>query len=100
MPPNPREVKFPNPFYVVLLVTSTLFVMTALAWLVSPTLRQISEEDRSQGLASRVDERSLTLGDWIDRNAVALLSAEFGVMLVTGMLAMGTDSILEKRRSA
>jgi hypothetical protein len=98
MPPSPRNVKFPNAFYVLLLATSTVFVMTALAWLVTPALRQISDEDRAKGVAARVDERSLKLGDWIDRNAVTLLTGEFGVMLVTGMLAMGTDSLWERRQ--
>jgi hypothetical protein len=100
MPPNPRNVQFPNVFYVILLITSTLFVMTSLAWLVSPTLRQISEEDKAAGAAVRVDDRSLTLGDWIDRNAVQILTVEFGVMLVAGVLAMGADSLWEKRRNA
>lgn len=97
MPPNPRNVKFPNVFYVVLLLTSTFFVMTALAWLVVPALKQISDEDKSKGAVARVDERSLEFGDWIDQNAVKLLTYEFCVMLVTGGLAMGLDSWLEKR---
>jgi hypothetical protein len=100
MPPNPRNVKFPNPFYVVLLLTSTFFAMTIMAWLVVPAVRQISEEDRAKGAAVRVDNRSLEFGDWIDRNAVSLLSGQFGVMLVTGVLAMGLDSFLEKRGQA
>lgn len=91
MPPNPRNVQFPNVFYVILLAASTLFVMTSLAWLVTPAIRDISEQDRASGISGRVDERSLALGEWIDRNAVNLLTGEFGVMLVTGMLAMGTD---------
>ena len=100
MPPDPRNVKFPNAFYILLLATSTVFVMTALAWLVAPALREISEKEQAQGGSGRVDARSLALGDWIDRNAVTLLSAEFGVMLVTGMLAMGTDSLWERRQKA
>ena len=98
MPPDPRNVKFPNVFYIILLVTSTVFVMTALGWLVTPAIRQISEEDRASGISGRVDARSLALGDWIDRHAVSLLTGEFGVMLVTGMLAMGTDSRWERQR--
>lgn len=100
MPPNPRNVKFPNAFYVLLLVTSTLFVMTALAWLVTPTFRQISDQDRASGITGRVDERSLALGDWIDRHAVTLLTVEFTVMLVAGMLAMGTDRMWESENQA
>lgn len=97
MPPDPRNVKFPNAFYVLLLVTSTLFVMTALAWLVTPTIRQISDQDRASGIEGRVDDRSLALGDWIDRHAITLLTGEFAVMLVAGMLAMGTDSLWERQ---
>lgn len=100
MPPNPRNVKFPNAFYVILLLTSTLFVMTALAWLVVPALKQISDEDRAKGAVARVDKRSLEFGDWIDRNAVKLLTYEFAVMLVSGGLAMSVDSWLEKRGRA
>ncbi|MEI7921220.1 MAG: hypothetical protein WCJ40_04860 [Planctomycetota bacterium] len=98
MPPSLRNVKFPNGFYVILLLTSTLFVMTCMAWLVSPALREISEKDRASGASvQRVDPRSLALGDWIDKNAVKLLTVEFSVMLVTGLLAIGLDTLIENR---
>lgn len=100
MPPSPRNVKFPNGFYVILLLTSTLFVMTILAWLVSPALKQISNEDKAKGTkAERVDDRSLAMAAWIDKNAVKILTYELGVILATGFLAIGYDSVMEKRGS-
>lgn len=99
MPPSPRNVKFPNGFYVVLLLTSTVFVMTILAWLVAPALRQIQKEDQAQGTsAPRVDDRSLAMADWIDKNAVNVLTYELGVILATGFLAVGFDAWQEKRQ--
>ena len=101
MPPNPRNVKFPNGFYVVLLLTSTIFVMTCMAWLVTPAVRQISQEDKTSGTAiKRVDDRSLALGDWIDQNAIKLLTVEFSVMLVTGLLAISLDTWTENRKKS
>ena len=84
---SPRKV-LPNPFYVLLLVVSTLFVITALMYCVSPmVVRQAIEHP---GEAARPSSRVLV--DWLDRHGPAALGVEFLVMLVTGVAAMATDS--------
>lgn len=73
--------------------------MTCMAWLVSPAVRQISQEDKASGATvNRVDDRSLALGDWIDKNAVKLLTVEFSIMLATGLLAISLDTWTENRK--
>jgi hypothetical protein len=97
MPPSLRNVKFPNVLYVVLLSTSTFFVMTILAWLMVPALKQIQAEDLAKGQASRVDRRSLEFANWVDDHATTVLTYEFVIMLVSGSLAMGLDILQEKK---
>ncbi len=97
MPPSLRNVKPPNILYVVMLVTSTLFVMTILSWLMVPALKTIQAQDKAKGQAARVDNRSLEFADWVDRNATSLLTYEFIVMLVSGSVAMGLDVLNEKK---
>src|SRR4051794_32114421 len=48
---------FPNPFYVVLLVSSTLFVLTALGYLVSPTAGGPGQDGGPAALARWLDRR-------------------------------------------
>jgi hypothetical protein len=72
-PQRPGKRLFPNPFYVVLLVASTLFVVTALAYLVAP----------GAGRAG--------LAGWVERHGPGALGVEFGLMLGAGLLAMATD---------
>jgi hypothetical protein len=74
---------FANPFYVLLMVVSTLFVMTALGYLVSP----YALDARSVPLG----ERSQAFAGWLDRNGPLMLGVEFVIMLVAGVLAMVTD---------
>jgi hypothetical protein len=74
---------FTNPFYVGLLAVSTLFVVTALAYLAAPGVLE-------QGPAPQ-GPRSWALAEWLDRRAPLLLGVEFVVMLVAGVLAMLTD---------
>ena len=92
--PGKREV-FANPFFVVLMVTSVVFVLTVLAYLVSPAVlapanaQPLGDSDmlppppRSAG--------SLAFAAWLDHYAPWALALEFGIMLVTGVLAMVTD---------
>ena len=54
---------FPNPFYVVLLISSTLFVVTALAWLVVPSILD-------QAAAPQAKGGMVGLARWIDRNSM------------------------------
>jgi hypothetical protein len=56
---------FPNPFYVLLLAASTLFVLTILGYLVAPAPGQAGA------------------GAWLERNAPAALGAELAVMLAS-----------------
>ena len=72
---------FPNPFYVVLLVSSTAFVVTALAYLVSP-----SAIDHP-----RARPGSRAVAAWLDRLGPIALAVEFVVMVVFALLAMATD---------
>ncbi|MGA2706189.1 MAG: hypothetical protein ABSH35_34580 [Isosphaeraceae bacterium] len=74
---------FTNPFYVGLMVVSTLFVVTALGYLVAPNV--ISQGPEQRGETSRA------FANWLDRHGPVILGIEFLVMLVTGILAMATD---------
>jgi hypothetical protein len=82
--PRKREV-FANPFFVVLMATSVAFVLTVLAYLISPA---VLAPGPAKPLPSA---RSLAMAAWVDRNAPWVLAVEFTVMLVTGVMAMITD---------
>ena len=82
--PRKREV-FANPFFVVLMATSVVFVMTVLAYLISPV-------GARAGPGQAAAERGLAgVAAWLDRNAPWVLAVEFAIMLLTGVLAMATD---------
>jgi hypothetical protein len=83
-PPRKLEV-FANPFFVVLLGTSVLFVLTVLGYWVSMSVLQ-PQAGRKPPAAG-----SLALAGWLDRNGPWLLAAEFIVMLISGVTAMATD---------
>src|SRR5262249_32461105 len=83
---------FPNPFYVVLLLASTLFVLTTLLYLVSAT---VQERAGRAGVAPKPG--SLAFAGWFDRNGGLALGVEFVVMLVCGLLAMATDRWFPER---
>ncbi len=83
-PARRREV-FSNPFFVVLLGTSVLFVLTIFGYLVSPS---IIVPDAAR---PRPGPNSVALARWFDRNGPLILGIEFLVMLVSGVLAMLTD---------
>jgi hypothetical protein len=85
-----RTRKSPNPFYVVLLLASTTFVITALAYLIGPY-------EARRNVANPHGALSRALADWFDRHGPAALAVEFFVMLVTGVLAMATDHWFSKK---
>ena len=70
-----------------MLVASTAFVVTALAYLVSPYVAQRAADRPAAGPG----RGSLALADWLDRRSPTVLAIEFAVMLVSGLLAMLTD---------
>jgi hypothetical protein len=72
-----------NPFYLGLIVISTLFVLTTLGYLVAPNLLEPGPAQRG--------ETSLAFASWLDRRGPVILGIEFLGMLVTGVLAMATD---------
>ena len=77
-----RKKLFPNPFYVLLLAASTLFVLTALGYLISPTVQEQAGPRRGQGPA---------LAAWLDRRGPLALGVEVALMIASGLLAMATD---------
>lgn len=83
-----RRPLFPNPFYVLLLVASTLFVVTILGYLVMPAvLAQANDPKREMDGPAGV----VRLLAAFDRRAPLILAVECGVMIVAGVLAMATD---------
>jgi hypothetical protein len=82
---QPRREIFSNPFFVIVLGTSTLFVLTALGYLVSPYVLVPGPARRQPGKVS------IALAAWLDRNGPLTLGIEFLVMLLAGILAMATD---------
>ena len=78
-----KKPVFANPFYVGLMVASTLFVLTALGYLVAPNVIAPGPVQRG--------ETSRAFAIWLDRHGPVILGIEFLVMLVTGVLAMVTD---------
>jgi len=82
--PPKREV-FANPFFVGLMVVSVVFVLTVMAYLISPTVLEVDPAKPPPSAGS------LALAAWFDRNAPWVLAAEFAIMFVTGVLAMVTD---------
>ena len=81
MTSRPSKPLFPNPFYVLLMAASVIFVMTALAYLVSP-LVQGAQPDRLGGDS---------IAALFDRRAPLALGIEFAVMLLAGSGAIATD---------
>jgi len=88
MSDRPRKALFPNPFYVLLLVSSTVFTVTVLAYLISPNIQQRALDHPGAG---RPGPGSLALAAWLDRKGPIVLAIEFLVMFASGILAMATD---------
>ena len=84
---HPTKKLFPNPFYVILLLASTLFVVTTLGYLVAPA------DQYKAGAPARQAAKSGTAGvsEWLERHGPTALGVEFGLMLASGLLAMATD---------
>ena len=85
MPRRPQT--FANPFYVLLLAASVAFTVTALGYLVGPTIHQRALDHPREGPGPS----SLALADWLDRRGPAALAVELAVMLVAACTAMATD---------
>ena len=81
MTDRPAKALFPNPFYVLLLLASVLFVATTFGYLVSPSFRPPAGRD---GAAP-------SLAAWLDRNGPLALGCEVAAMILSGLLAMATD---------
>jgi len=94
MADRPRKALFPNPFYVLLLVASTVFTVTVFAYLIGPSLEQRALDP---SLGGKPGPGSLALAAWLDRHGPYVLAAEFAVMLVSGILAMLTDRWFPER---
>lgn len=82
--PRKREV-FANPFFVALMAASVVFVLTVLAYLISPAVLEAAPAKPPPS------PRSLATAEWIDRNAPWVLAVEIAIMLLTGVVAMVTD---------
>jgi hypothetical protein len=82
--PRRREV-FANPFFNVMMSTSVVFVLTVLAYLVSPYVLEPAAAEAAQAPSS------VAVAEWLDRNAPKTLAVEFVIMLVSGVVAMVTD---------
>jgi hypothetical protein len=87
-PPEPR-----NPFYLLLLLASFLFVVTALAYAVVPTLEEKARE------AGEIPPPS-AFRDALRESGWMWLLAQVACMVVLGVLSMGLDRLrsLKKER--
>ena len=84
-----KKPLYPNPFYVVLVVASTAFVVTVLGYLVAPMVQQKSTNPAPG--ATVPGAGSIALAAWFDRWAVTLIAVEIVAMIVCGLLAMASD---------
>src|SRR5258707_9288727 len=82
-----RKALFPNPFYVILLVSSTVFTVTVLAYLIGPSIEQRALDP---SVAGRPGSGSLAMAAWLDRKGPLILAVEFAGMLVSRLLAIPT----------
>jgi hypothetical protein len=88
--PEPR-----NPFYLLLLVASVLFAITALAWAIIPTL-----EDNARAAGNPLPPSPAR--DYLRDHGGTWLLIEVAAMIVFGLLSMGLDRLrrLQKERQA
>ena len=88
-PAGPRKRRpFPNPFYVLVVLAGTAFVVTAMGWLAAPLI-QAKAKDPGAGAAP--GPGSLAMAAWFDRWSPTALTVELVVMIVAGALAMLAD---------
>lgn len=85
--PEPR-----NPFYILLIVVSFAFVLTALAYAVVPVLEQKAREAGNPPAVSPIRE-SLRSDGWL------WLLVQGGAIIALGLLSMGLDRWRRLRRS-
>jgi hypothetical protein len=87
-PPEPR-----NPFYILLIIVSFLFVLTALAYALVPTLEQKAADLGQPAPPS-------PLRDSLRQNGWQWLLCEVAAMTVLSLLSMGLDRLrrLQKER--
>jgi hypothetical protein len=90
---RPRKA-WPNPFYVILVLASTAFMITTFGFLIGPYVERQALEGGQPDAGSRL------VAAWFDRHGVAALTVEFALMLATGLLAMATDRWFRNRRPA
>ena len=84
-----RKPLYPNPFYVLLVLASTAFVLTVLGYLIAP---MIHEKARNLPAgAAPPSPGSLALAGWFDRWSVTAITIEIVVMTATSLLAMVSD---------
>ncbi|CAN5832387.1 hypothetical protein BH23PLA1_BH23PLA1_26870 [soil metagenome] len=77
----------PNPFYVLLVLVSTGFVVTCLGYLISAMILQ-------QAPAGQETARgTMVLADWLDRHGPTVLGVEFIMMSLLGVVAMVADPL-------
>jgi hypothetical protein len=90
---SPREPR--NPFYLLLLFASLLFVITALAYAVVPTL-----EDKAAGLGEPAPPSAARAA--LREDGWLWLLYELTAMIVFGLLSMGLDRLrrLQNERAA
>lgn len=82
-PTTARTRGRPNPFYLILLMASTAFAVTAWIGYVGPLIAQGPAHDPGAGTPG--------LADWFNRRGNSALAVELAIMIVSGLLAMATD---------
>ena len=87
--PSAKKRPYPNPFYVLVVLSGVAFVVTAMGWLVAPMI-QAKAKNPGPG-ATPPGPGSLAIADWFDRWSATALTAELAVMIVAGGLAMFGD---------
>jgi len=85
--PAPSRKPRPNPFFVLLLLSSTAFAITAWVGYVGPLLARAPAKPGA--VVPGADPQALD--DWFTRRGTTALAIEFAVMFATAMLAMTTD---------
>jgi hypothetical protein len=90
MPSGPprKNPFFTNPFFMVLLVVSIAFIVSALGYLVCPYVLE-------QAPAGTLSRRT---AEWLDARGPLLLGVEFVIMLVSAITAMATDEWFSRPR--
>ncbi len=76
-----------NPFYVMLMVVSTVFLVTTMGYLVGPYVHKQAIAQPGAGPTPG----SLALAGWFDRKGELALAIEFAMMFLLAILAMATD---------